>query len=67
MLSEMSDRKNHTSHDFTYIWNLKYGTNKPIYKAETDSETQRTDLWLVAKGGRGMDWEFELIDVNNCT
>lgn len=26
MLSEMSDRKNHTSHDFTYIGNLK---NKP--------------------------------------
>ena len=21
----------------TYMWNLKYGTNKPIYKTETDS------------------------------
>ena len=21
----------------TYMWNLKYGTNEPIYKIETDS------------------------------
>ena len=25
--------------DFTYMWNLKYGTNEPIYKTETDSWT----------------------------
>ena len=30
------------------MWNLKYGTNKPVYKTETDSWTRRTDL--VAKG-----------------
>ena len=24
---------------FTYIWNLKYGTNEPIYKTEADSQT----------------------------
>ena len=23
----------------TYIWNLKYGTNEPIYETETDSQT----------------------------
>ena len=23
---------------FTYMWNLKYGTNDPIYKTETDYE-----------------------------
>ena len=42
-----------------YMWNLKYGTNKPIYKAETDSETQRTDLWLPwgREMGGGMDWK----------
>ena len=28
------------------MWNLKYGTNELIYKTETDSQTQRTDLWL---------------------
>ena len=42
----------------TYMWNLKYGTNDPIYKAETDS--QRTDLWLSRRRGRrtGTVWEF---------
>ena len=28
------------------MWNLKYDINEPIYKTETDSQTQRTDLWL---------------------
>ena len=37
------------------MWNLKYDTNELIYKTETDSQTQRTDLWLP-RGG--MDWEF---------
>ena len=32
--------------DITYMWNLKYGTNKPIYKIETDLQTQRIGLWL---------------------
>ena len=27
------------------MWNLKYATNEPIY--QTDSQTQRTDLWLL--------------------
>ena len=30
-----------------YTWDLKYDTNEPIYKTETDSETLRTDLWRV--------------------
>lgn len=28
------------------MWNLKYGTNKPIYKTETDPQAERTDMWL---------------------
>ena len=24
-------------YNITYMWNLKYGTNKPVYKRETDS------------------------------
>ena len=40
------------SYDIIYMWNLKYGTNEPIYKTETDSQTWRTDLWLP--GGRGV-------------
>ena len=38
--------------DITCMWNLKQGTDEPIFKTETDS--QRTDLWLLRgeKGGR---------------
>ena len=25
--------------DITYMWNLKYGTNEPMYRTETDSQT----------------------------
>ena len=31
----------------TYIWNLKYNTNESIYKAEKDSQTLKTNLWLA--------------------
>ena len=29
---------------FIYVWNLKYDTSELIYKTETDSQTQRTNL-----------------------
>ena len=38
------------------MWNLKYGINEPIYKTETDSQTE--NRLGVAKGegrGSGMD------------
>ena len=58
-----SERERQIPYDITYMWNLKYGTNEPIYKTETDSQTYRMDLWLPGcqgrgVGGRGMDWEF---------
>ena len=34
-----SERERLMPYDITYKWNLKYGTNEPIYKTETDSET----------------------------
>ena len=37
----------------SYMWNLKYDTNELIYKTETDSQTQKTNLWLPkGKWGR---------------
>ena len=55
-----SDRERQIPYDITYMWNLKYDANEPIYETETDSQTLRTDLWLPR--GRwsegGMDWEF---------
>ena len=40
--------------------NLKYDTNELIYKTETDSQTQKTNLWLPKEkgGGRGINQEF---------
>ena len=43
------------------MWNLKYDTNEPIYKTETDSQTQRADL--VAEGEEG--WERDGLGVWN--
>ena len=35
-LNEVSQTKTNM-YDITYMWNLKYGTNEPICKTETDS------------------------------
>ena len=55
-----SDRERQIPYDITYMWNLKYDTNELIYKTETDSQTQRTDVRLPRGKGRGggMDWKF---------
>ena len=37
------------------MWNLKYGTNKPIYKTERDSLTQRAYFWLPRAKWGGRD------------
>ena len=36
------------------MWNLKHSTNEFVYKAETDSQTYKTNLWL-SKGKEGRD------------
>ena len=41
------------SYSITSIWSLKYDTNEPILKTETDSLTQRSEWWLP----RGVQWE----------
>ena len=50
--------------DITYMWNLKYDTNELIYKAETDSQTQKTELWLPMGQGEGEGWNGSLGLVN---
>ena len=42
-------------YDITYTWNLKYDTKEHIYETKTDSQTQRTDLWLPSGDGLGRD------------
>ena len=52
-----------------YVWNIKHGTNEPIHRKETDSQTSRTDLWILrGEGGSGMDWTGSLgwTDANSC-
>ena len=60
MLSEASQTEK--PRDITCTQNLKHDTNEFIYETETDSQTQRTNLWLPgARGGRGgMDQGFGL-------
>ena len=40
------------------MWYLKYDTNELICEAETDSQTQRTDLWLPKGKGEGDKLKF---------
>ena len=43
-------------YDIIYLWNLKDNTNESIYKTETDSQIQKTNLWLPkGKGREGQD------------
>ena len=53
ILTEESERERQIPYDATYIQDLKYDANELIYKTETDSQTQRTDLWLSRAGGEG--------------
>ena len=51
-----SKREREIPDDITYMWNLKYGINEHIYETETDSQTERTDLWLSRGWGVGEGW-----------
>ena len=49
----MAERERQIPYDITCMLNLKYGTNEPICRTETDSQTWRTDLWLP----KGSEWD----------
>ena len=52
-LSEVSQKEKDKYHMICYMWDLKHDTNELTYETETDSQTQRTDLWLPrGRGGR---------------
>ena len=55
-----SERERQIPYHITYMWNLKYDPNELIYKTETESQTEKTYLWLPKEEGSGgrMDWEF---------
>ena len=60
-----SERERQIPYDINYMWNLKYDTNEHIYKTETHSQTQRTDLWLPKLGELEEGWiSLGLADAN---
>ena len=65
MLSEVS-QKEKIPYDVTYMWNLKQGTDEPIYKTETDSQTWNSDLQSEGGGGgEGWTGALGLVNANN--
>ena len=48
MFTPIEVRQIQISYDITYMWNLKYDTHELIYETETDSQTERTNLWLLS-------------------
>ena len=39
IILSMSEGERQTPYEVTNMWNLKYGTNEPIYRTETDLQT----------------------------
>ena len=52
ILSEVSQKERQIPYNITYMQNLKCDTSELIYEVETDSQIQRTDLWLPRRVGR---------------
>ena len=47
-LSEVSQKEKDRYHVIPLCtWNLKYDTNEPVYKTQTDSQIQKTNLQLL--------------------
>ena len=53
MINPLSQRQ--ILYDITYMWNLKHGTDEPIYRTETDSDMESR---LVVAKGKGMRQEW---------
>ena len=49
----VGNREREIAYDIPYMWNLKRDdTNELIYKTETESQTQGTNLWLPGREGQ---------------
>ena len=63
--TKRSKRNRQIPYDITYMWNLKYGTNGPIYKTETDRHREQTcGCQLVGRGGEGWTGSLGLVDAS---
>ena len=50
-----SEREKQIPYDITYMWNLKYGKNNPIYKTEIDHD--HGEQTCICQGGGGREWD----------
>ena len=59
-------RERQISYDNSYMWNVKYNTNEHIYETETESQTQRRDVWLPVGKAVSEGWigHLGLADAN---
>ena len=44
------ERERQIPEETTYMWNLEYDTNEPIYEAKPGSQAERTDLLPKGRG-----------------
>ena len=60
-----SEKGRQTPYDITYMWNLKYDPNEPIYETETDLQTENR-LVIAKVGEMGERWtgSLGLVDAN---
>ena len=55
----MSERERQITICYHYMWNLKHGTNEPIYKTETDHRHSEQTCGCQGEGREsGIDREF---------
>ena len=56
------EKKRQIPYDTTYLWNLKYGTDDPMYKTETEHDQGEQICGSYDEGGREWDgwavWGF---------
>ena len=51
MLSEVNQGEKDKYHDITCMCTLKYDANELVCKTETDSQTLKTNVWLLKEKG----------------
>ena len=49
------------------MWNLKCGTNEPLYTTEKDSQTENRRVVAKGEGGEEVRWtgNFKSVDANH--
>ena len=60
ILSEVSQRE--MPYDITYMWNLNYDTNEPMYERETELQIQRTNCGCQERVREGWTGSLGLVN-----